>query len=59
VSITLVIVIAVTVSVVALDVWLEVTERETISELTWRTAARHPLVPFAAGLLCGHLFWQK
>ena len=30
----------------------------TISEITWRLAYRHPLLPFAFGLLAGHFFWQ-
>ena len=31
---------------------------DTISELLW-AASHRPLVPFAAGVVCGHLFWQK
>jgi hypothetical protein len=30
---------------------------ETISEIFWRLSAR-PIVPFAMGVLMGHLFWQ-
>jgi hypothetical protein len=30
---------------------------ETISEIFWRLS-RRPLIPFAFGVLCGHLFWQ-
>lgn len=29
---------------------------DTISELIWR-ASKRPIVPFAFGLLMGHLFW--
>lgn len=32
---------------------------DTISEIVWKAAAHRPLVPFAAGLLCGHFFWQR
>lgn len=32
---------------------------DTISEIMWEATARRPLVPFAAGLLCGHFFWQQ
>lgn len=32
---------------------------DTISESIWRIAASRPLVPFLAGLLCGHFFWSK
>lgn len=31
-------------------------EGDTISEIIWRLG-RHPLVPFAVGVLMGHLFW--
>jgi hypothetical protein len=31
---------------------------DTISERVWR-ASEYPLVPFAAGLVCGHFFWQR
>lgn len=31
---------------------------DTISEIFWK-ASRKPLVPFALGLLCGHLVWQS
>jgi hypothetical protein len=32
---------------------------DTISESVWRVAATRPLVPFLAGMLCGHFFWSK
>jgi len=32
---------------------------ETISEITWRVVRTHPIVPFLAGVLMGHLFWQS
>lgn len=31
---------------------------DTISEIIWALSAR-PLVPFAAGFLCGHFFFPK
>jgi hypothetical protein len=31
---------------------------DTISETMW-TLSKRPFVPFAAGMLCGHFFWQK
>lgn len=31
----------------------------TISELFWHAAYKHPLLPFALGLLCGHFVWQS
>lgn len=30
----------------------------TISEMTWRLAGKYPILSFAAGFVCGHLFWQ-
>lgn len=29
----------------------------TISEVMLKYALMHPLIPFAFGVLCGHLFW--
>lgn len=31
----------------------------TISEVIWWATARTPLVPFLAGVLCGHLFFPR
>jgi hypothetical protein len=30
----------------------------TISEITWRAVSGRPIVPFLAGVIAGHLFWQ-
>lgn len=30
----------------------------TISEHVWSITLKHPLVPFAFGMLMGHFFWQ-
>lgn len=32
---------------------------DTISEIVWDATIKRPLVPFAAGLLMGHFFWQR
>ena len=32
---------------------------DTISEIVWTATHRRPIVPFAAGVLCGHFFWQR
>lgn len=32
--------------------------RETLSENVWRLAPHYPILAFAAGVICGHLFWQ-
>ena len=34
-------------------------EGDTISEIVWTATTKRPLVPFAAGLLMGHFFWQR
>lgn len=34
-------------------------EGDTISEIVWAATTKRPIVPFAAGLLCGHFFWQR
>jgi hypothetical protein len=42
----------------AYEVWSAVnnTTGDTISEMIWKIA-KHPIVPFAFGVLMGHLFW--
>lgn len=32
---------------------------DTISEIVWTWSERSTLLPFAFGLLCGHLFWPR
>lgn len=34
-------------------------EGDTISEIMWAATAKRPLLPFAAGVLMGHFFWQR
>lgn len=34
-------------------------EDDTLSESIWRATAKQPLVPFLAGVLMGHFFWQS
>lgn len=43
----------------AYDVWAAFTlaPGHTVSELVQSWAVRFPILPFALGLLCGHLFW--
>lgn len=33
-------------------------EGDTISEIVQAATTRRPIVPFAAGVLCGHFFWS-
>ncbi len=48
------------VALLAYEVWtlINKTPNDTISERIWNVSMHRPLVPFAAGLLCGHFFWQ-
>lgn len=32
---------------------------DTISEVVLTAVKAHPIVPFLAGVLCGHLFWPQ
>lgn len=32
---------------------------DTISEIMWAATTKRPILPFAAGVLCGHFFWQR
>lgn len=43
------------------DIWayFSVETGDTISEVTLWTAWRFPIVPFAVGVVCGHLFWPQ
>ena len=31
---------------------------DAISDLIWKAATRHPIIPFLGGLLAGHFFWR-
>jgi hypothetical protein len=30
----------------------------TISARIWEWSEKYPMIPFGAGIVCGHLFWQ-
>ena len=32
---------------------------DTLSEAVWAVSMDYPLLPFLAGILCGHFFWQR
>ena len=32
---------------------------DTISEIVWWGTTKRPILPFSAGILMGHFFWQK
>lgn len=40
------------------EVWAFVKRKDlTITAVTWDWAKRYPVIPFAAGVVAGHLFW--
>ena len=54
------ILIAITAALIAFDIAVACTNSmPTISEVVWQWCGDHPVVPFGAGVLCGHLFWQR
>jgi len=32
---------------------------DTISEIVLSASLRRPIIPFVAGIVCGHLFWPQ
>ncbi len=40
-------------------VWHLYGSAATISWVTWTSAKKWPIIPFAMGILCGHLFWVQ
>jgi hypothetical protein len=58
---TKVILLVVAVGLVLWDVFVaaEPTPGDTISEVMLRWALRHPVIPFAIGVVCGHVFWGQ
>lgn len=45
----------------AYEVWALTTKEkgDTISEITWDVTSEYPLVPFLAGVVVGHFWWQS
>lgn len=62
-KITIAILLAVTLVLVLWDIWVYVIQPEygggTISEVVLGFARRHPVLPFAIGVVCGHLLWPQ
>lgn len=54
-------IIAIVVVCIVYDVWVcaNYGSESTISWVTWTTCQHYPVIPFAAGILCGHLFWVQ
>lgn len=62
-SIKRITIIAIVVAIVALGLWDIAAAAfggasATISDVMAHAAKHNPIVPFAAGVLCGHWFWQ-
>lgn len=34
-------------------------DQATISAVIWGLSRKYPIIPFAAGVLCGHWFWSQ
>lgn len=60
-KITLLVLTFVIFTLIFYDIWVCTTydATSTISYVTWTTAKNYPIIPFAAGVLCGHLFWTQ
>ena len=58
---TIAILIVFVLVLIAWDVYVFLTpgDGDTISEITLGFAMRHPVLPFALGVLCGHLLWPQ
>src|SRR3990172_5387957 len=44
--------------VVVIDVILSLTDKQTISQAVWNASKAYPAIPFAAGIVAGHLFFR-
>ena len=53
------VILAIVAVVVIFDVAVSVAKVPTVSERIWFWIHRHPVVAFVAGMVCGHLFWQR
>lgn len=42
----------------AADIYLALKGEATLSQFIWQAAKAHPVIPFGAGFLAGHLFWR-
>lgn len=60
-KVTISILVAAVLALIAWDVVVAMnpTPGDTISEITLAFAMRHPALPFAVGVVCGHLFWPQ
>ena len=61
VKITKYIILAAIVGLIGWDIYVAMTpvKGDTISEIMLTFAMSHPVIPFAFGVLFGHLFWSQ
>jgi hypothetical protein len=58
-TITGIVIGTVAVGLIGYDIWAYFQhDNSTISEWIWTASKSYPLVPFALGVVAGHLFWQ-
>lgn len=43
----------------AFEMWALVRGQQTLSEEVWALSHNWPLIPFLAGMLAAHFFWQS
>lgn len=41
------------------DGYMYINNKTTLSKAVWEASVKVPFVPFAAGLVMGHLFWSN
>jgi len=51
--------IAILALIIGLDIYLEVSGLQTISELVLELSSNYPLEPFLFGIVAGHFFWPQ
>ena len=52
-----IVIIGASVTLIAYDIWLYATKRPSLSTVLTKFSYYSPILPFIAGLLCGHWFW--
>jgi hypothetical protein len=60
-KITACIIVGVTIGLIGWDIYVasDGIAGDTISEIMLKVAKDHPIVPFALGVVIGHLFWPQ
>lgn len=55
------IILALSFSLAAWDLFMLANDSsgDTISEVVWDASKSWPMIPFSAGFLAGHLFWNR